>query len=59
MEQEKDDNLNQYAGTGFGAKQGVINLVFDKNVPPPPELSTDEIDSHILGVILANQYNLK
>ena len=36
-----------------------INLVFDDNAPPPPELSPKEIDSHILGVILANQYNLK
>ena len=28
-------------------------------LPPPDKLSPEEIDSHILGVILANQYNLK
>ena len=58
-EREKYEILNQYSGAGYGTKQGVINLVFDENAPPPSELSPEEIDSHILGVILANQYNLK
>ena len=48
-----------YAGAGYRTKQGVINLVFDENSPPPLELSPKEIDSHIIWVILANQYNLK
>jgi hypothetical protein len=59
VEREKDEILNQYAGAGYGTKRGVINLVFDENAPPPTELSPKETDSHILGVILANQYNLK
>ena len=33
--------------------------MFDENAPPLSKLSPEEIDSHILGVILANQYNLK
>ena len=56
---ENNKLLNQYAGAGYGTKQGFINLVFDENAPPSSELSTEEIDSHILGVILANQYSLK
>ena len=51
--------LNQYAGAGYGTKQGFINLVFNEDAPPPLELSPEEIDPHILKVILANQYNLK
>ena len=38
---------------------GFINLVFDENAPPPSELSPEQIDSRILGVILVNRYNLK
>ena len=33
--------------------------MFDENTPPPSELSPEDIDLHILGVILANRYNLK
>ena len=33
--------------------------MFDDNAPPPSELSPKEIDSHIIGVIFANQYTLK
>ena len=59
VEREKDKILNQYAGAGYGTKRGVINLVFDENDPPLSELSPEEIDSRILGVVLENQYNLK
>ena len=59
VEREADEILNQYTGAGYGTKWGFINLVFDENAPPPSELSPEEIDSHILGVLLANQYNLK
>ena len=59
VEREKDNILNQYAGAGYGTKQDFMNLVFDENAPPPSELSPEEIDLHVLGVILANQYNLK
>ena len=59
MGQEKDKILNQYTGAGYGTKRGVINPVFNKNAPPPSESSPKEIDSHIPGVILADQYNLK
>ena len=59
VEKEKDKILNQYTGAGYGTKQGFINLVFDENAPPPNTLSLEEIDSHILRVILANKYDLK
>ena len=59
VEREKDDILNSYAGAGYRTKQGFINHVFDENAPPLDKLSPEEIDAHILGVILANQYNLK
>ena len=38
---------------------GVINLVFGENAPFPPELSADEMYPRIIGVILANRYNLR
>ena len=59
VEQEKEDILNQYAGAGYGTKQGVSNLLFDENALPTSDLPPKEIDSHILGVTFANQYNLK
>ena len=36
-----------------------INLRFDEIASPPSEVYPRVIDSHILGLILANQYNLK
>ena len=59
VERKKDKIINQCTGVGYGTKRGVINLVFHQNTPPQSNLSYEEIDSHILGVILANQYNLK
>ena len=47
------------AGAGYGTKWGVINHVYGDNAPNPSELSLNEIEYHIIGVILANQYNLK
>ena len=58
MEQGKDTILNQYAGVGYGTKRGVINLTFGEHAPPPFELSPEEILTS-LGILLANQYNLK
>ena len=59
MEREKEDILNKDTGTCYRTKWGVIDLVFSDNIPSPSALSPEEIDSHILGVILANQYNMK
>ena len=59
VEQEREKILNQYEGAGYGVKRGFINLIFDETALPPSEFPPEEINSHILGVILANQHNLK
>ena len=50
---------NQFSGSGYSTKQGVINLQFDDITPPPSEMTEAQIDAHILGVILVQIYGLK
>ena len=59
VEQEKEELLNQYEGSGYGSKRVFINLIFGKTAILSSELFPDEINLHIHGVILTNQYNLK
>ena len=59
VEREMDEILNQYAGAGYGARRGVINLIFYEGAPLPTKCDPKEIDSCLLGMIMVNQYSLK
>ena len=50
---------NHFSGAGYSTKRGVINLQFDNNAPPPPEITEAHTDAHIIGVILVKQCGLK
>ena len=52
-EREKEETLSQYKGTGYVSTRGFINLIFDETTPSPSKFYPKEIDSHILGVMLA------
>ena len=45
-------------GAGYKTKQGVINVEFKEDGPPPPKMTEEEIESHLIGVVLVQQYNL-
>ena len=47
-----------YTGAEYKTKQGVINVEFNEDGPPPPTMTKEEIKSHLIGVILVQQYNL-
>ena len=55
--------LNVYAGAGYQAKknmnevQGVVNLNLGEE--PLPPLTEAQVESHIMGVVFAQQYTLK
>ena len=49
---EMDRIKNQFAGAGHSTKLGVVNLQFDDNAPPPPEMMEAHTDTQILGVVL-------
>ena len=38
VECKMDRIKNQFAGAGYSTKRGVINLQFDDDTPPPPEM---------------------
>ena len=47
-----------YEGHGYCTKRGVINLQLKDN-PPPPKMTEEQLDAHLIGVALLTQYNLK
>ena len=58
VECEMDRIKNHFAGAGYSTKRGVINLQFDNDAPPPPDMTEANTDAHILGVIFVQQYGL-
>ena len=47
-----------YTGCGYSTTRGVINLNLRDNVPPP-KMSEEQLDPHLLGLALVNMYNIK
>ena len=47
-----------HRGAGYNQKRGVMFLNTDK-MEPPPDLSSGDIEEHLLGVVLAHQFLLK
>ena len=56
VECKMDRIKSHFAGAGYSTKRGVINLQFDEDAPPPPEMTEAHTDAHILGFIRVQQY---
>ena len=46
-------------GAGYKEKQGVINVNFAENVGTSPAVYEEEIEAHIMGVVLIENFNTK
>ena len=56
-----ENNLPQGSkvGSGYMAKKGLINVNFAENSETPTGMSLDEIEAHIMGVVLIEHFNMK
>ena len=48
-----------HSGAGYKVKQGVINVNFAENSDNPPAMTEEDINAHIMGVVLSEHYNMK
>ena len=55
---EGEELENQFAGAGYCTKRGVINLNM-QGITPPPKMTESQIESHLVGVVMAQQYSMK
>ena len=46
---------SQFAGAGYCTKRGVLNLQMH-GTAPPPKVRQSEIESRLVGVVMAQQY---
>ena len=44
---------------GHSTKQGVININFNNSAPPPAQMTKEQSDEYIVGVIFAQKFSLK
>ena len=50
---------DMYEGLGYSAKRGVIRIDVNREAPLPQPMTKEECESHIVGLILAEMYNLR
>ena len=43
---------------GHSTKQGLINLNFNNSAPPPAQMTEEQSDAYIVGVIFAQHFSL-
>ena len=55
---EKEMIAQSYQGAGYNVKSGVVLLNLDE-AGPPPKLNEEDIEEHLMGVVLAHQFSLK
>ena len=48
-----------YQGAGYSSRKGVINIEVDNDAPPPPAMTDEECESHVVGLCMATMYNLR
>ena len=58
---DEDDYLKNgcHSGAGYKIKQGVTNMKYSENAEKPPDMTEEEINAHIMGVVLVEHYNMK
>ena len=54
---EREVVQDMYEKVGYSAKQGFINL--EHGIPPPQTMTEEECESHVVGLVLAQMYNLR
>ena len=59
VDQERESLSGMYAGAGYSTQQGMINIEVDRGAPPPRAMTEEECESHVVGLCLANMYNLR
>lgn len=59
VDQERESVLNMYEGAGYNAQRGVINIEMNKGAPPSRAMTEEECEFHVVGLVLANMYNLR
>ena len=55
---EEEEPENQFAGAGYCTKHGVIHLNM-QDIAPPSKMTESQIESHLVGVVMAQQYSMK
>ena len=56
---ENKDIQSMYEGAGYSTKRGVIHVEVDRGGPPSDAMTGEECEFHVVGLVLANMYNLK
>ena len=59
VDQERESLTSIYEGAGYNTQQVVINIEVNRGAPPPREMTKEECKSHVVGLCLANMYNLR
>ena len=49
----------RHYGLGYKVNQGSINVNFAENTENLPSMIEEEINAHIMGVVLVENYNMK
>ena len=48
-----------HIGARYKTTIGVVHVNFNNDTPPAPQTTKEEIEVHIMGVMLTNLYNMK
>ena len=59
VDQERESIQGMYEGAGYRGQQGFINVEVNKGAPPPRPMTKEECESHVVGLVPANMYNLR
>ena len=57
-ESESDRIENQFVGAGYCTKRGLVNLQFNVNNDHYTVMTEEQLDAHIVRVIIAQQHGL-
>ena len=59
VDQERESLTHMYEGAGYTTQQCVINIEGNRGALPPRAMTEVESESHVVGLCLANMYNLR
>ena len=51
--------VNLYQGARYNAKKGFINIKISQGARPLRQMSHEESEAHVIGLVLAQMYSLK
>ena len=56
---ERDAVVNLYQGAGYSAKKGFINVEVNRGAGPLMQMTSEESEAHVVGLVLAQMYSLR